>query len=167
MSDDVTRIWKEELEGAAKAVISAKVLGTKIPMETITVEVELPSAMLKALRRACERLGLDEETVNQMASSMASSGFTKAIEDRFMDSQKPPTPAPQPSMDANQMANQLIGEFKGGQIDMNNISEKIAQAQSLLGQLDGLKGMFNAANASPETATDCSKPDVPSGKKDE
>lgn len=168
MSDDVTRVWKEELEGAAKAIISAKVLGTKIPMETITVEVELPTAMLRALRRACERLGLDEETVNQMASSMASSGFTRAIEERFMDSQKPATPAPALSaMPANLNPEQLIGEFQNGQIDMNGITERISQVQNLLSQLNGISGiMNNGTKASPEAATDCSKPNVPSGKKD-
>jgi len=167
MSDEVTRIWKEELEGAAKAVISAKVLGTKIPMETIRVDVELPAAMLRAIRRACERLGLDEETVNQMASSMASSGFTRAIEERFMDSQKPAAPAPQPSVNPNQMADQLIGEFKSGQIDMAGITERISQVQALLTQLNGISGiMNNGTNASPEIATNCGKPDVPSGEKD-
>jgi len=166
MSDDVARIWREELEGAAKAVISAKILGTKIPMETITVEVELPAAMLKALRRACERLGLDEETVNQMASSMASSGFTKAIEDRFMDSQTPPAPQPVPQ-NPNAAVDQLMGEFKGGQIGMNGITERISQVQNLLTQLNGMAGMMsNGANSNPEAATNCGQPDVPSGKKD-
>jgi hypothetical protein len=165
---EIAQIWEEELMNAGKAIVASSVTGMKLQTEPVEVSIDVPVVILKAFKNACWRLGLDETMVTQMVSGMASSGFTRALEEK-LGLDKPGKVAPQqqaPDVPQNQHMdmNQLMGQLGSAETNLSGLTNKLSEIKSMMDQLGGMGEIFKNAGSdksNTEDISNCIKPSVP------